>query len=69
MAKIQQMYIIQSKNNPQIWGIKLELDEDVLIKDANGVEKTISKDGVIPIISNLKIKFNEKTIALVICEN
>ncbi len=61
--------VIQSKNNPQIWGIKLELEEDVLIKDANGVEKTISKDGVIPIISNLKIKFNEKTIALVICEN
>ena len=54
--------VITNKNNPQLWGIKLNFDNDVLIKDNNGNEKVIAKNGVIPIINNLKIKLNENTI-------
>jgi len=55
--------VIQNKNNPKIWGLKLKLDNDVFIKDKDNDEKTISKDGVIPILSNLKIKFSDNVIA------
>lgn len=61
--------VIQNKNNPMIWGLKLNLEEDVLIKDKEGNERTIDKKGVIPIISGLKIKFNEATVAEIINEN
>ncbi len=54
--------VIQNKNNPSIWGIKLNLDNDVLIKDVAGNEKTILRNGVIPIVNNLKIKFNDEAI-------
>ena len=42
--------------------IKLALLDDVEIKDSEGNVKTISGTGVIPIVKNLKIKFNENTI-------
>ena len=61
--------VIQNKNNPMIWGIKLNLTEDVTIKDSQGNEKTIDKNGVIPIVSGLKIKFNETTFAEITCKN
>ena len=54
--------VIQNKNNPSLWGIQLRLDNDVYIKDKDGKEKIIKKDGVIPIISNLKIKFTKDSI-------
>lgn len=52
--------VIKNKNNPALWGIKLNLDNDVLIKDNLGVEKTISSKGVIPIVKGLKIKIGEE---------
>jgi DNA-binding helix-hairpin-helix protein with protein kinase domain len=54
--------VIASKKNPGLWGIKLALDGDIEIKDAAGNVKTVAADGVIPIVRNLKIKFNEHTI-------
>ena len=54
--------VVSNKNNPSLWGIKLALDGDVEIKDSAGKVKIVAKDGVIPIIRNLKIKFNDKTI-------
>lgn len=58
--------VIASKKNPGLWGIKLDLASDVLIKDSSGQEKTVAKDGVIPIIRNLKIKFNDTTVGEII---
>ena len=54
--------VITNKLNPSLWGIKLALDSDVEIKDDVGNVKQIAKDGVIPIVKNLKIKFNENII-------
>ena len=54
--------VIVNKNNPSLWGIKLRVNNDVLIKDKSGKEKTIDKEGVIPLISGLKIKFNDLAI-------
>ena len=54
--------VVANKNNPALWGIKLALVEDVEIKDSEGNVKTVSGTGVIPIVKNLKIKFNENTI-------
>ncbi len=51
--------VIVNKNNPSLWGIKFELSGDLEIKDAGGNVKTIAGNGVVPIIRNLKIKFNE----------
>ena len=54
--------VIQSKNNQNIWGIKLQSDKDIDIKDSSGNVKTISKSNcVIPILSDLKIKFSDET--------
>ena len=55
--------IIQNKKNPSLWGIELRLDNEVYIKDKDGKEKVIKKDGVVPIVANLKIKFKEDAIA------
>ena len=51
--------VIVNKNNPGLWGIRLNLDEDVIIQDKNGTQKTVLKNGVIPIIRNLEIDFGE----------
>lgn len=52
--------IIRNKNNPNLWGIMLRLDNDVEIMDSNGKTKIINKDSVIPLIDGLIIKFSEK---------
>ena len=54
--------VIVNKNNPSLWGIESRLNNDVLIKDKNGKEMTIASNAVIPIISGLKIKFNDNAI-------
>ena len=53
--------VVSNKNNPSLWGIKLAMQNDVVIKDVQDNEKTVSANGVIPIIKNLKIKFDENT--------
>ena len=58
--------VVVNKNNPSLWGIKLNIDHDVLIKDKNGNEKQVSKDGVIPIVNNLKIKFDDSLIGQIV---
>ncbi len=57
--------VIVNKNNPSLWGIKLNLNEDVKIIDSVGKEKIIPKDGVIPIINNLTIEFNNEVKAII----
>ena len=54
--------VVVNKNNPALWGIKLNLDEEIEIKDNSNNVKTINKDGIIPLVQDLKIKFNEKMI-------
>ncbi|MCR5348225.1 MAG: serine/threonine-protein kinase [Bacilli bacterium] len=61
--------VVVNKKNPSLWGIRLHLDHDVLIKDATGKEVTISGTGVIPIVNNLKIKFSEDAIAEILVQN
>lgn len=51
--------VIVNKNNPSLWGIKLKLDEGVEVNDAVGNVRQVAQDGVIPIVLNLKIKFQE----------
>ena len=58
--------VIQNKNNPAIWGIRLNLDNDVLIKDNSGNEKKINSKGVIPIINSLTIKFEDRVSGQII---
>ena len=54
--------VIVNKNNPGLWGIELRMPNEVFIRDKNGNEKTILSNGVIPIVSGLKIKFNDNAI-------
>lgn len=54
--------VVTSKNNPGIWGIRLPLPNGALIKDRLGNEKAIAPNGVIPIVSELKIKLSEGLI-------
>ena len=54
--------VVANKKNPSLWGIKLALNNSVEIKDAEGNVKVVEPNGVIPIVRNLKIKFNENTI-------
>ena len=54
--------VVANKKNPSLWGIKIALDADVEVKDSAGNTKVIDKDGVIPIVKNLKIRFNENMI-------
>lgn len=51
--------VIASKKDPSRWGLKLRLDDDVTVIDQTGVSKVIDKDGVIPLIKNLKIIFKD----------
>ena len=57
--------VIVNKNNPSIWGIKIEIENDILIKDTSENTKIISSKGVIPIINNLKIKFDDNLIGTI----
>ena len=53
--------VIQNKNNPGLWGIKLRLNNNVTVQDKSGHVKEIANDGVIPIITNLSIQFDSTT--------
>ena len=55
--------VITNKNNPSLWGIKFNLDNNIQIKDQKGIIKEIDSKGVVPIINNLKIKFSDDCIA------
>ena len=57
--------VITNKNNPSFWGIKLDLEKEVLIKDTKNNTKTVANNGVIPIVNNLKIKFEECVIGTI----
>lgn len=54
--------IVRNKKDPSRWGIRITVGGDIQIKDTNGNVKTVAAGGVIPIIKDLKIKFNENTI-------
>ena len=54
--------VVSNKNNPSLWGIKLQLDSPVEIKDQSDNVKTIDGNGVIPLVENLKIKFKDNMI-------
>lgn len=54
--------VVANKNNPSLWGIKLGLENDIEVKDSVGKVKIIAKDGVIPLIADLKIKFSDTVI-------
>ena len=58
--------IITNKKNPNLWGIKLNLKEDVKIIDAYQTEKQIKADGVIPIIKDLTIEFPENVVGKIL---
>lgn len=51
--------ILASKSNPKRWGIFVEHDNPITIADSVGTVKTIDKGGVIPIVKNLSINFDE----------
>ena len=53
--------VIQSKKDPSHWGIRMNIEEELTIQDSAGTKKTISIGGVIPIIRDLTIQFNENT--------
>lgn len=57
--------VITNKNNPSLWGIRINLEEDVKIVDSYNNEKIIKKDGVIPIIKKLTIYFDENTKGII----
>lgn len=54
--------VVRNKNNPSLWGIKLNVPTDVQIKDEQGTIKDLKGDGVIPIVNNLKERFSDASI-------
>lgn len=54
--------VIASAKDPSRWGIRVSTGASVEIKDSTGTVKEIVAGGVIPIVRNLKIKFNDTTI-------
>ena len=61
--------VIVNKNNPSLWGIKLNLEKNILIKDSHNNEKEINNVGIIPIIKDLKIKFDDGLIGEIYSNN
>lgn len=59
--------VIRSKKNPGLLGIRLFLDKDVIVKDQTDTTKEIKRNGVIPLIHNLKIEFDDDTKGEIVC--
>ena len=53
--------VIENQNRPGLFGIRLMNGQSAEICDAAGAMRTIAPNGVIPIIKNLKIKFDRDT--------
>jgi len=60
--------VVVNKSNPSLWGIKCRLDNDIKIVDSTGREKAIAKDGVVPLINNLKIYFTDTVIGSILAD-
>lgn len=54
--------VITAKNNAGVWGIRIDISKDIQIKDSAGNIKIIKANGVIPILRNLQIQFDDNTI-------
>lgn len=54
--------VTADKKNPSLWGLRVKVGGDILIKDEGGNEKTVATGGMIPTVKGLKIKFNDNTI-------
>ena len=50
--------VIANKNNPGLWGIRVG-QGGITIEDSKGTTKEIASGGIIPIVRNLTINFNE----------
>lgn len=50
--------VIANKNNPGLWGIRVGRS-GITLEDSKGTTKEVASGGVIPIVRNLTIKFNE----------
>ncbi len=61
--------VVTNKNNPSLFGIKLNVNESVEIEDVNGNKKILPPNGVIPIINNLNIDFNEQVKGIIKSNN
>lgn len=59
--------MIRSKKNPSLLGIRLFLDKDVIVKDQTNTTKEIKRNGVIPLIHNLKIEFDDDVKGEIVC--
>ncbi len=59
--------VIRNKKNPGLLGIRLFLDKNVKITDKNGIAKEIDKNGVIPLIQNLQIEFDDNVKGEILC--
>jgi len=57
--------VIQNKNNPSLWGIKLRLENEIKIEDSSGKQLIVQKDGVIPLINKLTIYFDDGVIGII----
>jgi hypothetical protein len=51
--------IIVNKNNPSVWGIKNMSKDSWFMIPANGEEKSIKPGAIVPIASNMSIKFRD----------
>lgn len=51
--------VIVNKKNPNLWGIRMINNDEIVLTDSSGNHKIVGTNGVIPIIRNLTIKFNE----------
>lgn len=60
--------VISNKNNPLFWGIKLNLNYSVFIKDTFGTTQEIAINGVIPILNHLKVKFSDNVIGEIVSD-
>lgn len=53
--------VVSNKNNPSFWGIRLRGDISAVVSDCQGVVRKVAAGGVIPIIKDLQIEFNDQT--------
>ncbi len=53
--------VISNKNNPSLWGLRLALPQEVVVRDVTGKEKIFAGNGVILLARNLTIQFNNTT--------
>ena len=57
--------VVANPARPSLWGIRFDGVGDIVIRDASGAERIVTDGGVVPVVRELELKFQNNRTAII----